>query len=131
VLHLPDYRILKVQSQGNFVGPGRQLRNGDIPLGHVFLGDPETRALVETMYLTQGVGVYEDMLKQKVDRGAFRVPWPADTTTIMANRIYEGMQCIQAWRVLPKNSLVNLLGTVRSCVLDFVLELEEESPRSW
>ena len=42
--------------------------------------------------------------------------------------IYEHMNCLSAWKVIPRGSIVALVDAVRNRILSFVLEIEEEDP---
>jgi hypothetical protein len=44
--------------------------------------------------------------------------------------VYEGMQCIAAWRVVPRAMFVGVVDGVRNRLLDLVLELERQVPGS-
>jgi len=54
--------------------------------------------------------------------------WPADVLALYGRNIYEGMNCLSAWKVIPRNSLVALMDTIKTRILSFVLEIEEEAP---
>lgn len=46
----------------------------------------------------------------------------------VGGEIYEDMNCMSAWKVIPHNALVALLDTVKTRVLNFCLEIEAEAP---
>jgi hypothetical protein len=54
--------------------------------------------------------------------------WPADMVAFFSQKIYERMTCLSAWKVIPHNALVALLDTIKTRVLNFVLEIEGEAP---
>ncbi|MCL5959400.1 MAG: hypothetical protein M1358_08805 [Chloroflexi bacterium] len=124
---LPEYRIISVESRGYFSGPfGSGLNNAPIPPGCL----PENfRELASIVYLTDGVSAYEALVKQG-GGSTCQSPWPADLIVSVGSEIYEGLNCLSAWRVIPSNSLVAVLDTVRNRILNFVLEIEEEAPEA-
>lgn len=121
---LPGYRILKVQSQGNFSGEFRGLENVPIPTGCL----PEKfRDTANREYLRKGVAAYATLLKGE-GRASLRALWPSDLVAMMQQKIYEDMSCLAAWRVIPANALAAVLDTVTNRILAFVLELEKLAP---
>ena len=54
--------------------------------------------------------------------------WSADLVAHVGREIYEDMNCLSAWKEISRGALVAILDTVRTRVLDFVLELEAEDP---
>jgi hypothetical protein len=121
---LPDYRILHVNSKGHFSGPFQSgLRNADIPL---LCMPKEYREALSHSYLNQSVAAMEYLIGSK--SGLLQEPWNPDLVAYVGQNIYSGMNCIQAWKVIPKSSIVEALDTVRNRVLNFVLEIEAEAP---
>lgn len=123
---LPDYRILNVNSKGHFSGAfGSGLRNADIPLSCV----PEKlREALGHSYLMQPVAAMESLVKHK-NRGDFQEPWNPDiVASYVGQNIYQHMNCMQAWKVIPSGAIVAALDAVRTRVLNFVLEIEVQNP---
>lgn len=123
--HLPDYRILTVNSKGHFSGPfGTGLRNANIPLMCV----PESiRDSLGHCYLRQSAAALESLISDG-SSGTLQEPWNANVVAHLGEQIYEGMNCMQAWKVIPKASVVAAVDAVRTRVLNFVLEIEAENP---
>lgn len=122
---LPDYRIGDAQSKGHFTGPGgSSLRNADIPLSCI---KEEYRDVVSKTYFMEPISAYVDILNGP-DRSGLQQPWPPDLVAHVAGDIYHFMNCMQAWKVIPRGAIVGLVDAVRNRVLNFVLELEAESP---
>jgi len=122
---LPSYRSFRVESQGNFSGfAGSGLRNTPIPLSCL---PAEFRDMLFTHHSREPVSALADLLA-KGDSGSFRVPWPADLVARVGQDIYENMNCLSAWQVIPRGGIVGILDTVRTRVLNFVLEIESEAP---
>ncbi|EGG92841.1 Abort lactococcal phage infection AbiTii [gamma proteobacterium IMCC1989] len=123
--NLPDYRILKVMSKGHFSGAfGRQLRNADIPLNCI---DSEFREAFQYSYLRQSAAEIESLI-ENASGGLLQEPWPSEFIAHYSEKIYEDMACLQAWKVISLPALVSSLDAVRNSILNFVLEIEGESP---
>jgi hypothetical protein len=122
---LPEYRILNVNSKGHFGGPfGSGLRNADIPLMCL----PEDfRESLGHSYMMQPVAAMASLVASDKS-GTLQEPWNPDLVAHFGNRIYERMVCMQAWKVIPASAIVAALDTVRTRVLNFVLEIEAQNP---
>ncbi len=122
---LPEYRILNVNSKGHFGGPfGSGLRNADIPLMCL----PEDfRESLGHSYMMQPVAAMASLVASGKS-GTLQEPWNPDLVAHFGNRIYERMVCMQAWKVIPASAIVAALDTVRTRVLNFVLEIEAQNP---
>ncbi len=122
---LPDYRIVQVYSQGNFSGPfGSGLNNADIP----FLSIPEKyRENLRKCYLVEPIGYYINSLKNSKG-GNFKEQWPPDLVAYTGRDIYQGMNCMSAWKLIPNSSIFSLVEAVRNRILNFVLEIGKEAP---
>lgn len=125
VKDLPQYRILKAESIGNFVGAfGRTLTNAPIPL--LGLGAKNAKILQRSCFF-DGIGSIEGLLEaDKNDRLA--EVWPADFIALHASKFYEGFNLIQAYKVISRSAVAGLVEAVRNKVLEFVLELQEQIP---
>lgn len=125
---LPDYRILRnLGCRGDFFGSfGSGIKNAPIPL----MSLPEdSRELVSTRYIFQSVSSLESTVRGAEQNGTsvLRVLWPADVVAFLGSDIYEYMICGQAWTDVPTAAFVAILDTVKSRILDFVLEIEAQN----
>ncbi len=121
---LPKYRLVKVNSKGHFSGPFQSgLRNADIPMSCI---PKEFHKKLSYAYFTLPVAAMEDLVKKS--DGSLQEPWNADIVAFVGQDIYESMNCMQAWKVIPSASIVAALDAVRNSILNFVLEIEAESP---
>jgi AbiTii len=121
---LPQYRVLKVNSKGHFGGPfGSGLRNADIPLSLI---REDFRESLGHSYLMQPIAGIASLAAK--ESGTLQEPWNPDIVAHFGRDIYEEMVCMQAWKVIPASSLVAALDTVRTRVLNFVLEIEAQNP---
>lgn len=122
---LPKYRILQTQSCGHFSGPyGREIKNAPIPPSCL---PDKFREFATTSYLMSPISSYASLINTK-DRINARENWPADIVAHFGQNIYEGMNCLSAWKVIPYNALVALEDTIKTRVLNFALEIEGEAP---
>ncbi|WP_201772743.1 AbiTii domain-containing protein [Endozoicomonas numazuensis] len=121
----PDYRIFSVHSKGHFSGAfGSGLKNADIPMSCI---PEEFRETFSTSYLSEPVASIE-MLVANNDSGTLQEPWNPDFVALVGRNIYQNMNCMQAWKVIPINGLVAALDEIRNRILNFVLEIEAEDP---
>jgi hypothetical protein len=122
--NLPKYRILHVGSCGHFSGVfGRRLENAPIPPSCL----PEKfRNKITKSYMMQPISAYASLIdNEKVNPVE---QWPADMVAMFGQKIYQDMTCISAWKVIPHNALVAVVDTIKTRILNFVLEIEEEAP---
>lgn len=125
--NFPRYRIMSVHCKGNFSGGfGSAMKNAEIPKSCI---PREFREGLFTVYISQPVSAIESLIKDS-DSGAVQEPWATDVTAHFGERIYQGMNCLEAWKVIPVNALVGTLDVIRNKVLNFVLEIESEDPQA-
>jgi hypothetical protein len=124
---LPNYRIIKVNSKGHFSGPfGSGLRNADMPLLCV---PEEAREVLGHSYFRDPVAALEALVDQS-DSGIAQEPWNPNLVQMFAQRFYENMFCLQAWKVISIAQIIGVLDTIRNKILSFALEIEGESPNA-
>lgn len=122
---LPEYRMLNVNSKGHFSGAfSSGLRNADIPL---FCVPESLRDSLGHCYLTQPVAALEALVSES-SSGTLQEPWNPDLVAHLGQKMYERMNCMQAWKVIPKGGVVAAIDSVRTRVLNFVLEIEAQNP---
>ena len=124
---LPDYRIFKVSSKGNFRGSFElELRDANIPL----LCVPEQyRKDISHSCIMESVASIEALV-EKLDEGFHVELWNTDFVVWMSKKIYRDMTCMEAWKVIPQTALIAILDEIRSRILSFVLEIEAENPEA-
>jgi hypothetical protein len=122
---LPDYRVLQVFSKGHFSGiAGSGLRNADIPLNCI---DQKFRDGLSKSRCMQPISAYLDLIRNP-DSGNFQEPWPPNVVAIVGAKIYQYLNCMTAWKEIPRPAIVSLVEAVRNRILNFVLEIEVEAP---
>ena len=122
---LPEYRILSVNSKGHFSGAfGSGLNYADIPLMCL----PEKlRDSMSLSYLREPVASLEALVTDS-NKGTAEEPWNPDIVAIVGQNIYQDMNCMQAWKVIPITSVIATLDIIRNRILNFALEIEMENP---
>lgn len=124
---LPEYRVLNVNSKGHFSGPFQSgLRNADIPMTCM---PEELRENLSHTYLMQPVAALEDLIARG-EGGTLQEAWNPDIVAHFGQNIYQDMNCMQAWKVIPKGAVVAAVDTIRTRVLNFVLDVEAEDPQA-
>lgn len=123
---LPDYRIAAVHSKGHFSGAfGRQLNSVDMPLICV---PEELREDLSNVYLTMSVATMQSLADSGDPATNLQEPWDASIVAFIGKNFFDGMNCIGAWKVVPRAALTGVLDVVRTRILSFVLEIEAENP---
>ena len=124
---VPPYRILEgVQSRGNFVGMF-QSSASNIPIPPSLIPE-EYRKFLTKSYFMDAISYYSNLLRNSDKKGTFAENWPADYLRIFGSNIFENMNCIGAWKIIPEGYVASLLDTVRNRVLSFTLKIEDEAP---
>ena len=122
---LPDYRIFEVTSKGNFLGGfGASLRNAGIPL--ICIPEKAQKG-ISHCYMSESAASIEILVKESVE-GSVREPWNPDFVASISEQIYQNMRCMEAWKELPRTSLIAILDEIRNRILNFVLQIEAENP---
>lgn len=122
---LPAYRILKVESYGNFSNIAWKRNNAIIPPSCI---PEEYRDLVTTEYMVRPISYYASLVGDKKGVEPLAVYWPPDLVAYIGNEIYKSMQCSNAWKQVTVGLIVEMIEKVRNNILNFVLKLDEEVP---
>lgn len=125
---LPGYRILPARARGNLAGPFNSGYKGLIIPESVL---PEgLRKFASSVMLRQPISAIQALADQSNESGTFTFPWPGDLTAMMQEKISPGNVLWAAWQEVSRSQLVGLIDTIRNRVLDFALELEQQSPEA-
>lgn len=123
---IPAYRKAVGQNFGHFSGPFNSgLRNANIPPSTL----PDfVKELVSEVVYRQSVGELKSLAES--DSGTFQAKWPADLIAYIQHNttIYQNMHLVDAWQIMTKGQVTGILDTIRTRLLDFILELEESFP---
>ena len=126
---IPSYRILEnLQHYGDFINIYGQLwENLQIPLIRL---TEENRKSLEKRHLLHSVSSFEhNVSKANLSPMDYvGVFWEADTVCQLS--IYENMNCLRAWTLIPISAIVIVLDAIKTRILDFVIEIEAENPNA-
>jgi AbiTii len=122
---VPEYRVLRVNSFGHFVGAfGMQLPAAPIPPMTI----PEKyRDMMRVHKLAEPISSLIELLRGDGEDN-FRVPWSPDLVVVVGSGVYQDMTCLSAWMVIPRGSLAAIVDTVRTRILNFAIEIEATAP---
>lgn len=124
---LPRHRIIDTIAQGNFFDGYRQFSNYSIPLENI---SKEYREAFNKIYLKQGIKELESLCEtaDRADGNTLRMSIPTALVRLLDYKVFEGMQCFDAWRLLSKSQVAQVVDSTRNKLLDFILELADEYP---
>ena len=124
---LPEYRVLIVTSRGDFSGVmGSGLKGADIPLMCI---PKNLQTSLSTTYMMEPVAAIESLISGS-DGSSIQEMWNPDLVVMLGKNIYQNMNCLQAWKVIPLNVLVSITDEIRNRILNFVLEVESQDPEA-
>lgn len=122
---LPAYRVLNVDSRGHFSGAyGSSISNACIPLTCM---PTEFREKLGHCYIMEPIASIASLVENN-NAGNLQEAWNPDVVARFGQSIYKHMVCLQAWKVVPASALVAALDSVRTRILNFVLEIEAQNP---
>jgi hypothetical protein len=124
---LPEYRNISTMSNGDFINRAWKMTSVPIPTMNL---PSQLRESINKVEMYQGVRELESFIEtlEKSKKDSLTLPWPSDLIPFLTNTIYEGMACIQAWRVITKGHISHILDNTRNRLLTFTLELAERYP---
>jgi hypothetical protein len=121
---VPDYRQLHAAAHGSFTNGAYWWRNLTIPAAIL----PEnSRRFGETVFLRQPVAELQ-ALAESSTKGTLASPWPGELIELQRNKIFTGMQLVEAWQSITHQEVRGVLDTIRTRVLEFALALQNEAP---
>jgi hypothetical protein len=122
---LPDYRIVSATLLGEFNGYFHS-RYKNVPLSTSFL-EPKVREFLETEPMSPGVAYIEDLVSKDG-----RIGKSLDIAVVSYLRVHgvqiEDMILNHVEKTVAKSELMALLASIRSRLLDFLLELRDKYP---
>lgn len=123
---LPEYRILSVQSYGNFDGTFRSANEMQISLTIL---PEQLREVYGHAYFLQGISALVTMVNDPDGRDLIE-EWPVGVAVKYASKQMVDMQCIAAWKRVPRAAVVSVVDAVRNRILGFALEIEKRAPEA-
>ena len=118
---LPDYRILNnVNSKGHFSGAfGSGLRNADMPTFN--LPDVLQESLSKANFYSP-IATLENLASS--DISVLTQDWKPIIIAHYGDNMYEGYVCMQAWKIIPTSFVIGMVDTIKTKILNFVLDIE-------
>lgn len=120
---VPDYRILPAQVLVNASNGAYRITSHHIPMGHL---DEKHRESLETATMDQSLAVLEKFTEN--DEGHLQAHIPMESYGILGKGLGNSYQIESAWCEINHASVLQILIQVRSRLLDFVLELNDQFP---
>ena len=126
---IPYYRRYPAYNYGDFLdSSGRRIENRPIPkidlpehprIEHIRKG------FMQEYFFYQGIGTLEELRKRREIKDSWH---PMIIAIAARTRIYEGLTLEDAWTSFDPSIIAEILGAVRSKLLTFILELQEQFP---
>jgi len=123
---LPDYRVLPSEVRGDFFGPFQSgIKNAHIPRSVV---DEDHRDNLFSVSLREPVNQLELYAKSKDGSSTYQISWSGDAIAYYQRKdIYSnGLVLASAWRLMTGQNILGVLETIRTRVLDFILQIQKE-----
>lgn len=122
---LPTYRPkITAQVLGTFSGPfGSGARNMALP--ESVLPDQLREGLFR-VEARESVAHIEGLVNS--GESQFQMPWPADVVGAYQDQFLEGMNLVDARKVVPATLFLGVLSGIRDRIVQFALEIEELDP---
>ena len=118
---VPEYRILGAQVLGNLASIAWQVTAHPIPVMHL---SDSYRESLEVAKMAEPLAVLEQFASGKDKK--LRRPIPLEANFELGKTLADGVQIQSAWSEIQISGVTRILTTVRSRLLDFLLELNEE-----
>jgi len=126
---VPTYRVVHADAFGTFAGPFHSWSKNHIIIPAVM--DEKHRHLAETVRIIQSVSSLDDLVKTHNTQGVLTASWPPNLVAYYQTRLWEGWVCHAAWQEVPKNTLVQVLDSVRNITLRMAVEIKSELGTSY
>lgn len=118
---IPEYRILPANVLANLSNVRYEATSHPIPLRHL---DEQQRAWLENVSFNQSLAVLEKLIEDQ--DGHLQVPIPMEFNGLLGKSLGNGYEIQRAWRAVGVADVSQILVQVRSRLLDFVLELQDQ-----
>jgi len=120
---VPEYRVLPAQVLVNASNGAYRFTSHHIPMRHL---DEKHRESIETARMDQSLAVLEKFTEK--DNGHLQAHIPMESYGILGKGLGNSYQIESAWSQIGHTSVLQILIQVRSRLLDFVLELNDQFP---
>jgi len=120
---VPEYRVLTAVVLVNASNGAYRVTSHHIPMGHL---NEEQRVSVETARMDQSLAVLEKFIEK--ESGHLQAHIPMESYGLLGKGLGNYYQIENAWSEISQPSVLQILIQVRSRLLDFVLELNDQFP---
>lgn len=120
-IRLPEYRILPTNVLANISNMAYEANSHPIPLGHL---QEEERKFLETAKFYQSLAVLEKLVEDQ--ESSLQIQIPMEYNGILSKGLSNGYVIQRAWRLIGIADVSQILVQVRSRLLDFMLELNDQ-----
>lgn len=120
---VPDYRVLPAEVLVNASNGAWRATAHHIPLGHL---SDQQRESIETAKMDQSLAVLEKFTEK--NGGNLQAHIPMESYGLLGKNLGNHYQIESAWSQISKDSVLQILVQVRSRLLDFMLELNDQFP---
>lgn len=117
----PEYRILPANVLANLSNALYEATSHPIPLHHL---DEQQRKWLENVPFKQSLAVLEKLIDDQ--DGHLQVPIPMEFNGLLGKSLGNGYEIQRAWRAVGIADVSQIFVQVRSRLLDFVLELQDQ-----
>jgi len=121
---VPAYRKVHAVAYGAFAGQFQAWAGKHIIIPAVM--EKEHRYRAETVHLIQSVSSLDNLLKTDTTKGVIAAHWPPNMIAYYSEKLWDGWVCHDAWQEIPKNTLVEVLDSVRNVTLRMALDIRSE-----
>ncbi len=122
---LPPYREFRCRNLGLFENVVSR-ETHEIPLSCL---PKEFRKRYESAKILDGVGELVHLLNVK-ESSTLQIPWPPTLAYTYVSKLSPNSKCVRAWSEISAAELAGMLDQVKSKVLGFALDIENESPNA-
>lgn len=120
---VPEYRVLPAEVLVNASNGTYRVTSHHIPMGHL---NEKQRVSIETARMNQSLAVLEKFTEN--DSGHLQAHIPMESYGLLGKGLGNHFQIESAWSNISSTSVLQILMQVRSRLLDFVLELNDQFP---
>lgn len=122
---LPEYRKFSAFNMGTFNCYDSIQKN--IPISVINIPDEKMRNCLNENNIPFGVKNLESTIG--TGEKELKRPWPAEAIIIynLCN-ISQSCTCVAAWKAIPIGQYEQILESIRNCLLEFLLKLQEKYP---
>ena len=122
---IPAYRVLPAQVLANVANAAYQFNSHPIPIGHL---SESRRKSLENSEMRQSLAVLEKLVSGGKPSGSLSGTIPMEWNGVLGKSLSPGMRIQKAWCEIGVPSISGIFIQVRSRLLDFLLELNDQLP---